>query len=73
MTAPSTSDISRLTDADRFLIVMARRLHGMSAAEISAAAGEPDGADPHVYAFGRVHPLLGQLADLAERLGGSNG
>jgi hypothetical protein len=68
MTAPGTSDTSRLTEADRFLIAMARRLAGMSADEISRSAAVPDGTDPYAYAFGRVRPLLGQLADLAERL-----
>ena len=66
-----TTDTTHLTDLDRWTIAEVRKLAAMSPVEICLADGmPPSGCDPAAYAFGRVGPLLRDLADLAERLGG---
>ena len=57
-----------LTEHDRFIIDTARRLAAMTADEICIEDGHPDFTG--AYAFGRVKPLLTELADIAERLAG---
>ena len=75
MTATS---VTRLTDHDRLIIAKARALAATSghdelrehlADRGLIEPGRPDG-DLFPFAFGVAAHLLGNLADLAERLGG---
>ncbi len=72
MDAPSTSDTTRLTDRDRRIIDRGRRLAEASGLEAIRRALADSGIDSYAEAFGVARYLLDELADLAERLGGSD-
>lgn len=58
-----------LTDSDRDHVARARKL--ATAADIREHTGEADLGLAYAVALGEAKHLLGELADLAERLGSS--
>ena len=73
---------ARLTDLDRELIADARALAAATGKEALlrnlaatglAKPGELSDRDLYPFAFGVARSMLGLLADLAERLGGTDG
>jgi hypothetical protein len=66
----TASQAPRLTGQDRRAIAEARELAAVPAGQIREFTGETDGDLARAIALGRAQVLLGQLADLAARLGG---
>ncbi len=61
-----------LTDHDKRIIAQARELADVPASGNCAYAGNDDAASARAEMLGKAKHLLGELAAIAERLGGGN-